>query len=123
MRSSASTTLPNLEETRLLTSCGPIRWSSSAAPSSRIRFLSRRQNSCANFVNGGPLEPCRPRRRADMEAQAEHPAEEIKRLHRCINDLVGLLALPAMWSGGEPSQIVRTLLDVLLDMLRLDLVY
>jgi PAS domain S-box-containing protein len=58
-----------------------------------------------------------------MEAQPEQPAEEIKRLQRCINDLVSVLALPAIWSGGDPSQIVRTLLDVLLGMLRLDLVY
>ena len=50
-------------------------------------------------------------------------AEEIKRLQRCINDLVSLFALPAMWSGGEPSQIVHTLLDALLRMLQLDLVY
>ncbi len=50
-------------------------------------------------------------------------AEEIKRLQRCINDLVSLLALPAMWSGGEPSRIVDTLLDALLRMLQLDLVY
>ena len=28
-----------------------------------------------------------------------------------------------MWSGGEPSQIVHTLLDALLRMLQLDLVY
>jgi PAS domain S-box-containing protein len=50
-------------------------------------------------------------------------AEEIKRLQRCINDLVSLLALPAMWSGSEPSRIVDTLLDALLRMLQLDLVY
>jgi PAS domain S-box-containing protein len=55
--------------------------------------------------------------------QPEHPAGEIKRLQRCINDLVSVLALPAVWSGGDPSQIVRTLLDVLLGMLRLDLAY
>lgn len=58
-----------------------------------------------------------------MELHSEHPAEEIKRLRRCINDLVSVLALPAVWSGGEPSQVVRTLLDVLLGMLRLDFVY
>ena len=58
-----------------------------------------------------------------MEMQPEHPAEEIKRLQRCINDLVSVLALPAIWTGGEPSQIVRTLLDVLLSILPLDLVY
>jgi PAS domain S-box-containing protein len=58
-----------------------------------------------------------------MEAQFEHPADEIKRLQRCMNDLLSVLALPAMWSGGEPSQIVHTLLDALLGMLRLDLIY
>jgi formate hydrogenlyase transcriptional activator len=58
-----------------------------------------------------------------MEVQLEHPAEDIKRLRRCINDLVSVLALPAIWSGGEPSQIVHTLLDALLGMLDLDLVY
>jgi PAS domain S-box-containing protein len=55
--------------------------------------------------------------------QAEEPVEEIKRLHRCISDLVSVLALPAIWSGGDPSQIARTLLDVLQRMLRLDLIY
>jgi PAS domain S-box-containing protein len=50
-------------------------------------------------------------------------AEEIKRLQRCNNDLVSLFALPAMWSGGEPAQIVQTLLDALVRMLQLDLVY
>ena len=49
--------------------------------------------------------------------------EEIKHLQRCVNDLISVLALPAMWSGGEPSQIVHTLLDALLRMLQLDLVY
>lgn len=58
-----------------------------------------------------------------MELQLEHPAEEIKRLQRCLNDLVSVLALPAIWSGGGPSRIARTLIDVLRSMLRLDLVY
>ncbi len=58
-----------------------------------------------------------------MDVQPGDVAEEIKRLERCINDLVSLFALPAMWSGGEPSQIVDTLLDALLRMLQLDLVY
>jgi PAS domain S-box-containing protein len=51
------------------------------------------------------------------------PAEEIKRLQHCINDLVSLFALPATWSGAEPAQIVHTLLDALLRMLQLDFVY
>jgi len=58
-----------------------------------------------------------------VQAPLENPAEEIKRLQRCINDLVSLLTLPALWQGADPSQIVRTLLDALLGMLRLDFVY
>ena len=58
-----------------------------------------------------------------MDVQPKDLAGEIKHLQRCINDLVSILALPAMWSGGEPSQIVHTLLEALLGMLRLDLVY
>jgi PAS domain S-box-containing protein len=58
-----------------------------------------------------------------MDAQPRDSAEEIKHLQRCVNDLISVLALPAMWSGGEPSHIVNTLLDALLRMLQLDLVY
>jgi len=58
-----------------------------------------------------------------MEVQLEHPADEIKRLQRCMNDLVSLLALPAIWNGGRPCDIVQTLLDSLLRMLDLDFVY
>jgi hypothetical protein len=58
-----------------------------------------------------------------MQPQLEHPHDEIKRLRRCNNDLVSVLALPAMWVGGEPSLILHTLLDALLGMIRLDLVY
>jgi PAS domain S-box-containing protein len=58
-----------------------------------------------------------------MDVQPGDVAEETKRLQRCINDLISLFSLPAMWSGGEPSQLVQTLLDALLRMLQLDLVY
>jgi PAS domain S-box-containing protein len=58
-----------------------------------------------------------------MDVQPRDPAEEIKRLQRCLNDLMSVLAVPAMWSGGEPSRIVHTLLDALLRLLQLDLVY
>ena len=57
-----------------------------------------------------------------MKVQPELAAGEVKHLQRCINDLVSLLALPAIWSGGNPSQVLETLLDALLRMLRLDLV-
>jgi len=53
----------------------------------------------------------------------EETADEIRRLQGCINDLISVLALPAMWRGQESVQIVSTLLDVLLGMLRLDFAY
>jgi PAS domain S-box-containing protein len=58
-----------------------------------------------------------------MEVKMEKTADEVKRLQSCINDLISVLALPAIWSGNESSQIVGTLLDVLLAMLRLDFAY
>ena len=58
-----------------------------------------------------------------MDLQEKDSAEEIKRLQRCVNDLIGLLALPAIWSGNEPTQIVHMLLDALLRMLSLDFAY
>jgi signal transduction histidine kinase len=76
-----------------------------------------------SFANGEADRRGCLRQRSDMEVQPEYPADEIRRLQRCLNDLVSVLALPAIWSGGDPSQIVRTLLDVLLGMLHLDLVY
>ena len=58
-----------------------------------------------------------------MEIPIEQPVEEIKRLQRCINDLVSILALPAMWTGGDASHIGQTLIDSLASILTLDLVY
>jgi PAS domain S-box-containing protein len=58
-----------------------------------------------------------------MDLQPKDLAERIKHLQHCVNDLISVLALPAMWSGGEPSRIVDTLLDALLRMLQLDLIY
>jgi signal transduction histidine kinase len=57
------------------------------------------------------------------DLQVKDAADEIKRLQRCINDLLSLLALPAFWSGNEPSQIIRIVLDALLGMLNLDFAY
>jgi signal transduction histidine kinase len=54
---------------------------------------------------------------------ARQTAAEVKHLKACINDLMVVLALPAIWSGGEPYQIACTLVDALLGMLRLDLIY
>src|SRR5215472_18242322 len=53
----------------------------------------------------------------------DETTNEIKRLQGCINDLISLLALPAMWRGQDTAQMVSTLLDVLVGMLRLDFAY
>jgi PAS domain S-box-containing protein len=49
--------------------------------------------------------------------------DEIKRLQGCVNDLVGVLALPAIWSGASEPEIVGTLLDALSRVLALELVF
>jgi PAS domain S-box-containing protein len=56
-----------------------------------------------------------------MEVLPELATGDAKDLRRCINDLISLLALPAVWSGGDPSQVLKTLLDALVRILRLDL--
>ena len=58
-----------------------------------------------------------------MAVMPENPAEEIRRLRRCINDLVSVLALPATWTGSAPSQILGNSLDALVSMLSLDFIY
>src|SRR6516164_8929015 len=49
--------------------------------------------------------------------------DEAKYLKTCINNLISMLTLPAIWTGREAHQIATALLDVLLDMLQLDWVY
>jgi PAS domain S-box-containing protein len=58
-----------------------------------------------------------------VEVEMEETADEVKRLQSCINDLISVLALAAIWSGSESSQMLGTLLDSLLAILRLDFVY
>ena len=50
----------------------------------------------------------------------EKTTDEVKRLQSCINDLISVLALAAIWSGSESCQMLGTLLDSLLAILRLD---
>lgn len=61
--------------------------------------------------------PVRPR-----PFEMEEPVMETNRLQACINDLIGIAALPAIWRGSSPAEIVRTLADTLLSVLRLDFV-
>jgi PAS domain S-box-containing protein len=55
-----------------------------------------------------------------VEVEMEKTADEIKRLQSCINDLISVLALAAIWSGSESCQMLGTLLESLLAILRLD---
>jgi len=58
-----------------------------------------------------------------MELRSEDQTEEVKRLRRCINDLVSITSLPAVWAGRDHIGIMRTLIDALLPMLRLNFIY
>jgi PAS domain S-box-containing protein len=49
--------------------------------------------------------------------------EEVRRLQGCLNDLISVMALPALWSGRGPMEIVEALLDGLVRILRLDFAY
>jgi hypothetical protein len=50
-------------------------------------------------------------------------AEEVKHLQRCMNDLVSVHALPAIWSDNGTDHILATFLDALKAMLGLDFLY
>lgn len=65
-------------------------------------------------------------RRAGPDATSgrdEDPLEENRRLRRTMRDLVALSTLPAVWAGLSPDRIARSLADVLLNTLPLDLLY
>ena len=51
------------------------------------------------------------------------PADEVRRLQRCMSDLISVLALPAVWSGQAPQQIVTSFHDALMAMLDLDFLF
>lgn len=53
----------------------------------------------------------------------ENVADENRRLRRTMRDLVSLSTLPAVWSGLDIQGIAKSLADVLLNTLALDLVY
>src|SRR5712675_2937181 len=99
-------------------SCASIRWPSWAACCIRIRFTCRRGNFS---VASSPA--VRHHATAKRGAALEPIADEIERIQSCINDLIGVLAIPAAWAGQGSAQIVETLLDGLLGMLRLDFAY
>jgi C4-dicarboxylate-specific signal transduction histidine kinase len=54
--------------------------------------------------------------------EGEQTVDEVKRLQDCINDLIGIETLAAIWGVHEPSQSMGTLLEVLVRILRLDFI-
>jgi signal transduction histidine kinase len=58
-----------------------------------------------------------------MDRTVEEAIPESAHLRRCLRDLVALSTLPALWAGRDPPHIAESLADVLLSMLRADLVY
>ena len=48
-----------------------------------------------------------------MDTPREPFVEDAERLRRCLNDLVGIMALPGLWTGGESQNITDTLMDAL----------
>jgi PAS domain S-box-containing protein len=61
-------------------------------------------------------------RRCDVKVTRESCTEEVSRLRGCLNDLVSIMALPALGMGGEPAHIVSTVLDALMGTLQLSFV-
>lgn len=57
-----------------------------------------------------------------MDESPVESEQEVRRLRRCMADLAGILALPAVGSGGEPQRILETFVDALLKTLDLDFI-
>ena len=58
-----------------------------------------------------------------FNVETDYTTREISSLRRCMNDLVSILALPAIWAGHDSSRVATTLLDVLVRVLDLDFGY
>lgn len=58
--------------------------------------------------------------RGDVTRHSEESTDEVHRLQGCLHDLVSMMALPALWMGREPQDILGLLLDGLVAMLHLE---
>src|SRR5262245_28775172 len=63
------------------------------------------------------------RRELDVDASLESATDEAARLRRCLNDLISIMALPALWAGREPRQSVEPLVNGPAGMLRYAFVF
>jgi hypothetical protein len=76
-------------------------------------WLSSDSLSCAYDRRPADQQQC------DGDVTRPSPTEEVARLRGCLNDLANILSLPALKTGGEPADIVNSLLDALLGTLGL----
>ena len=53
---------------------------------------------------------------------SDSPAD-IRLLAECINNLISVQALPAIWTGTDPPRLVATMLETLVEMLQLRFAY
>ena len=52
-----------------------------------------------------------------MSAAFESALDEVAWLRGCLNDLVSIMALPRLWTDGDPVRIATTLQDALIEVL------
>src|SRR5690242_6054141 len=80
-------------------------------------------STCGNC--GKSVQPKKIENRSIVPTQtaAQQVGAEVRQLRACINDLIGVVALAAIWKGAGRSEIVYTLLDMLLSVVHLDFVY
>ena len=114
-----------------------INPSEEAVPAKFALMVSYKQSECQRSLRNPLHRQCdesRGKRLNDrlgnenvmLRERVDHPSDpalEIKRLQRCMSDLIGVLALPAAWRGREPAEILSTLVDSLMGMLALDFFY
>ncbi len=58
-----------------------------------------------------------------MRQETVDPEQEIKRLQRCMSDLVSVLALSPALNNSEPRRMVETFLDALFKLVNVDFLY
>ena len=74
----------------------------------------RRRRTCGDALPcAETLNAANTHGRSDVEPPLESPAEEVARLRDSLNDLRGIVALPALWTGGGPPRSVSASLDAL----------
>src|SRR3989454_11917457 len=82
-------------------------------------------NSCVSCAHGPAMETTPERSNSSLEPPNHVVTlpRDTATLRSQLRDLVAILALPAVWSGRDATDIPEAVLEVLSSMLRLDLAY